>query len=315
MLEINIDFREKSLIELIRKNKDEVKMLEEINKNVKVCDRLDNIKFVIENLKLGDINFVYNGELILIIERKSLKDLISSVKDGRYKEQKARMKASGVHVMYIIEELYNIPIDKHNLDIYGMKVKQIFGLILNSMFRDNIQMLFTKNVEDTYQKLEMVIKKYKFFTNKLNTIIEERVVEKIVEKIVEVEKAPEVKSEEKMDETKEEQKVGGKVDETNEEMLNYVGSIKTRKKDNRTGRACYLQQLCVIPGVSAHIANTICMNYPSMFELCMQYNNVVENQRPKMLSTIEISLENDKKRKLGKVLSERIYKSIMAFEE
>ena len=57
------------------------------------------------------------------------------------------------------------------------------------------------------------------------------------------------------------------------------------------------------------------MNYPSMFELCIQYNNVEENQRPKMLSTIEISLENEKKRKLGKVLSERIYKSIMAFEE
>ena len=315
MLEINIDYREKFLIDLIRKNKNEAKMLEEINKNTKVGDKLQNIKFTIENLELGDINFVYNGELILIIERKSLKDLISSVKDGRYKEQKARMKASGVQVMYIIEELYNIPVDKHNLDIYGMKVKQIFGLILNSMFRDNIQMLFTKNVEDTYQKLEMIIKKYKFFTNKLNTIIEERVVEKIVEKIVEVEKVSEIKNEEKIDDKEKEQKGSGKIEETNEEILNYVGSIKTRKRDNRTGRACYLQQLCVIPGVSINIANTICMNYPSMFDLCMQYNNVEENQRPKMLSTIEISLENDKKRKLGKVLSERIYKSIMAFEE
>ena len=100
-------------------------MLEEINKKLKVGDKLQNIKFTIENLELGDINFVYNGELILIIERKSLKDLISSVKDGRYKEQKARMKAF-MQVMYIIEELYNILVDKHNLDIYGMKVKQIF---------------------------------------------------------------------------------------------------------------------------------------------------------------------------------------------
>ena len=71
MLEINIDFREKCLIDLIRKNKDEEKMLEEINKNIKVGDRLDNIKFIVNNLKLGDINFVYNGELILIIDRKS----------------------------------------------------------------------------------------------------------------------------------------------------------------------------------------------------------------------------------------------------
>lgn len=314
MLEIIIDYREKLLIESIKKNKNEQELLNDINKNVKLSEKLDNISFRSENLQLGDINFMLNNKLILIIERKTIADLIASVKDGRYKEQKIRMKSSGVNMLYIIEDFYNIPTDKHNLEIYGMKVKQIFGLIFNAMFRDNIQFIFTRNVDDTYQKLEMLIKKYRFFLDKVDVIIKE----KIVEKIVYVEKKEDI--EEENDEVKQiiennDKNILNQLNETRQDILDYVSAIKTRKRDNKTGRACYLQQLCVIPGVSPHIANTICMNYPSMFDLCIGYNNTEENKRAKMLSNIEISVDNNKKRKLGKVLSERIYKTIMAFEE
>ena len=314
MLEINIDYREKLLIDSIRKNKNEEELLEDINKKVKLSERLDNISFKTENLQLGDINFVLNNELILIIERKTIADLIASVKDGRYKEQKIRMKSSGVNMLYIIEDFYNIPTDKHNLDIYGMKIKQIFGLFFNAMFRDNIHFIFTKNVDDTYQKLEMLIKKYRFFLNKVDVIVKE----KIVEKIVYVEKQEDI--EEENDEVKQiiqtnDTNILNQLNETRQDILDYVSAIKTRKRDNKTGRACYLQQLCVIPGVSPHIANTICMNYPSMFDLCIGYNNIEPNKRAKMLSNIEVSIDNNKKRKLGKVLSERIYKTVMAIEE
>jgi crossover junction endonuclease MUS81 len=314
MLEINIDYREKLLIDSIRKNKNEEELLEDINKKVKLSERLDNISFKTENLQLGDINFVLNNELILIIERKTIADLIASVKDGRYKEQKIRMKSSGVNMLYIIEDFYNIPTDKHNLDIYGMKIKQIFGLFFNAMFRDNIHFIFTKNVDDTYQKLEMLIKKYRFFLNKVDVIVKE----KIVEKIVYVEKQEDI--EEENDEVKQiiqtnDKNILNQLNETRQDILDYVSAIKTRKRDNKTGRACYLQQLCVIPGVSPHIANTICMNYPSMFDLCIGYNNIEPNKRAKMLSNIEVSIDNNKKRKLGKVLSERIYKTVMAIEE
>ena len=44
-----------------------------------------------ENLELGDILVKYDNELLLIIERKTLSDLASSVKDGRYKQQKIRL--------------------------------------------------------------------------------------------------------------------------------------------------------------------------------------------------------------------------------
>ena len=59
-------------------------------------------------LPLGDIVFVNDeGNDFLIIERKSLSDLIASIKDGRYNEQSYRLiHSSGLyrhHIVYLIE--------------------------------------------------------------------------------------------------------------------------------------------------------------------------------------------------------------------
>lgn len=59
-------------------------------------------------IPLGDILFLDDDDKeLLIIERKSLSDLISSIKDGRYEEQSHRLiHASGIErhrVVYIIE--------------------------------------------------------------------------------------------------------------------------------------------------------------------------------------------------------------------
>lgn len=64
-------------------------------------------------LPLGDILFKTNeDELIYIIERKSLNDLISSIKDGRYEEQSHRLSHNGecsLHqVIYLIEGMMSV---------------------------------------------------------------------------------------------------------------------------------------------------------------------------------------------------------------
>jgi ERCC4-type nuclease len=64
-------------------------------------------------LPLGDILFKTNeDELICIIERKSLNDLISSIKDGRYEEQSHRLSHNGecsLHqVVYLIEGMISV---------------------------------------------------------------------------------------------------------------------------------------------------------------------------------------------------------------
>ena len=78
-------------------------LLEEKNKELE-------FSVVIEKkvLPLGDIVFVNDeGTDFLIIERKSLSDLIASIKDGRYNEQSYRLiHSSGLyrhHIVYLIE--------------------------------------------------------------------------------------------------------------------------------------------------------------------------------------------------------------------
>ena len=50
-----------------------------------------DIELVVEVLPLGDIIICDDKEDKLIIERKSLSDLSSSIKDGRYEEQSYRL--------------------------------------------------------------------------------------------------------------------------------------------------------------------------------------------------------------------------------
>ena len=52
--------------------------------------RISNFKLC--NLDIGDYQILDdNDNIILIFERKSLNDLISSIKDGRYNEQSFRL--------------------------------------------------------------------------------------------------------------------------------------------------------------------------------------------------------------------------------
>ena len=89
---ITIDCREKILFELCN---------EYVNTH--------NIKNVIlesKNLPIGDIIISCKGKELIIIERKSLQDLASSIKDGRYNEQSFRLTNCNVHnhnIIYLIE--------------------------------------------------------------------------------------------------------------------------------------------------------------------------------------------------------------------
>ena len=66
-----------------------------------------DIEVKIEALPLGDIIISdENLKDLLIIERKSVTDLLSSIKDGRYEEQSHRLNGSSFHnhnIIYLIE--------------------------------------------------------------------------------------------------------------------------------------------------------------------------------------------------------------------
>ena len=70
----------------------------------------------------------------------------ASILDGRYKEQKARLlsNVSQKYITYIIEG-DNIL----SSNTYSKNKSMIQGAYLHTLFRDNIRILYTKNIEET----------------------------------------------------------------------------------------------------------------------------------------------------------------------
>jgi ERCC4-type nuclease len=91
-----------------------------------------------ENLALGDVQ-VRLGETVFVFERKTANDLESSIKDGRYREQKARVLAAvpPARVAYFIEGRV------------ARGDKMLEGAITNMQFRDGVHVVLSANVEDT----------------------------------------------------------------------------------------------------------------------------------------------------------------------
>lgn len=104
----------------------------------------DKIEIIKENIELGDIHIIYN-DIFFIFERKTTGDLQSSIQDGRYKEQKTRMLANYTQrqISYIIEGDDVLSSRTYN------KSRMLQGAYLHTMFRDNIRVLYTKNINET----------------------------------------------------------------------------------------------------------------------------------------------------------------------
>lgn len=236
-MNIIIDIRENKLIDLFEKN---------------------NIEFVKKQLDIGDIILEKNDEINLLIERKTIQDLISSIKDGRYKEQKTRIlsKINIDNVLYLIEgRVDNLKYDE----------KVVFGSITNMIFRDNIKLINTGNIKQSYDLILNLKKKF-------------------------IEGTFEAK-----------------------QNLNYNECIKLNKKENITNELFNIQVLSNIPGVSIKMAEVILQEVKSVKELIIKYNKSdielekdgidSEKENEQLLKDIKYS----EKRKVGKIISKRIY--------
>lgn len=96
------------------------------------------------NLELGDAQISIGDELF-VFERKTVADLVASIKDGRYREQKARVlsKVPSRRLTYIIEGL--IPDNAHN---------PAEGAIISMLFRDGINVIMSRSIGDTARWLQ-----------------------------------------------------------------------------------------------------------------------------------------------------------------
>ena len=244
----------------------------------KLVEQLKNLSFdfTTKSLDIGDI-MITEGDLpFLIIERKTIDDLKSSVVDGRLREQRYRLlNASGLpptRIMYIIEGNLSRRVMSKERGKGGVSNSTVVGSIINMMFRDNIKVYRTNSVEET---ADFIIKLFSKVGDK------------------------EIFLEEKKNETEEKS-----------EPQSYTTVVDKKKKNNMTPNVWFISQLSMIPQISNTIANAIVSVYPTLISLITSYQNTSEEERPSLLSNITYDLSTGKKRKIGMKISERVYQFI-----
>ncbi|XP_054271737.1 crossover junction endonuclease MUS81 [Macrosteles quadrilineatus] len=123
---------------------------QEIHKGDELVKALEaeGVKLEVRKLMVGDFAWVGRNaagtELLLpfIVERKRLDDLASSIKDGRFHEQKFRMKQSGVpHCMYLVES--------HGQRQYSLPTTTLLQAAANTEFVDKFSVKYTSNSHET----------------------------------------------------------------------------------------------------------------------------------------------------------------------
>ena len=144
----------------------ETKLLDHFNNN--------NINFKKKQLDIGDIHIINTktdtSQLPIVIERKTVSDMLASIKDGRYKEQKTRLngllKQNEIKTWFYILEGSSSFLNKAEKNTYN-------GVLISTQLRDNIQIINTENCKETYQfiiKLVSRLEKKPIFNNNTNNI-------------------------------------------------------------------------------------------------------------------------------------------------
>lgn len=145
---IKIDYRERGLIKKINILKNEY--------------GYNDIEIRVLNLDLGDIIISKedNGieKELLIIERKTLNDLSSSLKDGRYKEQSFRLTNTNIHnhnILYLIEG--NIPY--WNNKFTNIKKETLYVSMFSLNYYKGFSVINTNNLSETTEYILRITNK------------------------------------------------------------------------------------------------------------------------------------------------------------
>jgi ERCC4-type nuclease len=286
-----IDTREGKLIELIKNTSS------------------FTLPYEVKNLQIGDIIISSNKypEKTLIIERKCMTDMICSIKDGRYKEQKLRLQAevansktegnTNTRICYLIEGIINdlrLPHDKTLL----------YGSIVSSIFRDNIPLIRTNSLNETLDIITRIHERmnkditdfFKAANNTLDT-------QSNLNLTSNINTTPDITLHSNDDNN-------GVDNTTNDDTNNnlYLQSIKKCKKENLTSKVWNQIALTNIPGISTNIAIKINEKYPTIRKLLEAYTICSnDDERIKLISEIILTDTDKQKRRIGPVIAKRIF--------
>ena len=301
---IKIDMRERDLITVM-------------NDLIKNIPKYNNIKTEILNLELGDI-ILYDDTSntnISIIERKTIKDLLSSIKDGRYDEQSYRLNGETLpnhNIIYMIEgDVMNTRVksSKGACNGNGSERFMILSAICSLNYYKGFSVIKTQTITESamylcnmYTKIEKEMKTKKPYyvvsdTDKCTTLSGGGNAESKTETTTET-----------TTETSNDIESNGETNNANnsDNDKDYVRVIKKNKKENITVDNINEIMLCQIPGISATTAIAIMAVHNTIHQLIKHLEEDAE-----CLKEIKTEDKNGKTRKLNSTVINNIKKFLI----
>jgi ERCC4-type nuclease len=296
-----------------RENK-AIPILQQKNETYKI-----NIPLSVEKLDIGDFILFDSSNIedrkeIVIIERKSISDLASSIKDGRYSEQSLRLQNMDIHnhnIVYLIEG--NIQkfcqYNKYN----SSNEKTIYSAIWSLMFFKGFSVYHTESLQETCDFIlriadktqrEYVKQKYGFYTNyKIQPELTNKYNNKngnennncninnnIIDKNISTHNKSILKKELQSTHTESNILYG----DSHSESKPYSHVVKKVKKQNITPENIGHIILSQIPGISNITSDAILLKYGSLYNLmkCLSDN-------PECLNGMTYETKTGQKRRLS----------------
>lgn len=329
-IQIQLDYRERALLDLLRpiitnSGKSELELSTPAN------------------LQVGDINLLVIGDLgqtlrQLIIERKSYADLIASVKDGRYKEQKLRLQSTCSQNIWPTRFIYLVESGSAPED---QTAPLFYGSWVSMTLRDNIPVirvlsmaegarfitrLADRLIRDSNDLIPDNLKSNKQYpstaavTNSpdgnnlggVDTTIRQIIITPRGQQPLSTSVVPNPESSVQVGGS-ERDDVAALGSVSDDYTRAVIGGIKTKKGDNMTRELCHKTMLSIIPGISAGLCDQILAGYGGSISQLVRSLQLTEGgtetkeSRIANLASTEIRTSTGKTRKLGPVLAQRIW--------
>jgi ERCC4-type nuclease len=119
-----------------------------------------NMEFKVSRIHYGDYSVLYKDQILFVIERKTWKDLASSMKDGRKHNVNKMIKLredTGCHLIYLIE---GNPLPKRTMRFCRIPYKNLRSHLDHISFRDGIHVVHSKNIADTVVRIIELVQNY-----------------------------------------------------------------------------------------------------------------------------------------------------------
>jgi ERCC4-type nuclease len=285
-------------------------LLQHINHLTSTIPIFKNLIIKSEALPIGDIIIADGSNEKLIIERKSVSDLLASIKDGRYEEQSYRLNGLEQHnhnIIYLIEGDVS-KVNRFKGDNRTEKLT-LYSAMFSLNYYKGFSVFRSFSLEETatmicnmaYKLEKETGTKHSFYDNSTSKIVvpEPVVIEEKTIVINEGENNANV-------EAKIEESLEPSDKSLEQSDKDYIGVVKKVKKDNITADNIDEIMLCQIPGISSVSAIAIIQKFKSLANLIKEIDSNGD-----CLNDVAYTNSKGQTRKINKTCAANIVKFLL----